>query len=154
MKEFEEIYNAYFKKLYAYALTLTHDSAEAEELAEEAFCRAFTKFHKFRGESDVGVWLCAIVKNLFFTERKKRKRRVLYEPPPDVDGALSDRDDAKRILVAANRLEEPYRGVFIYRTVGEMDSEEIGKLYGRNANWAYVTYYRAKLKIIRLLEEV
>ena len=36
----------------------------------------------------------------------------------------------------------------------ETNSEEIGKLYGKNANWAYVTYYRAKLKIIEIMEKL
>lgn len=153
MKDFEELYNAYYKKLYAFCLTLTRRATEAEELAEEAFCRALTGFHKFRGESDVGTWLCSIARNLFITEQKKKKRRPRYEPPPDDFSDLEDREEAQRILVAANALEEPYRGVFLYRVIGGMGNEEIGALYGKNANWAYVTYYRAKLKIIEKLEK-
>ena len=153
MKDFEELYNAYYQKLYAFCLTLTRSAPEAEELAEETFCRALTGFQRFRGESDVGTWLCSIARNHFLTEQKKKKRRLHYEPPPDGFADLEDREDAQRILVAANALDEPYRGVFLYRVIGGMDNEEIGALYGKSANWAYVTYYRAKLKIIERMEK-
>ena len=156
MKDFEELYNAYYQKLYAFCLTLTRSVSEAEELAEETFCRALTGFHKFRGESDVGTWLCSIARNHFLSEQKKKKRRLRYEryePPPDDFTGLEDKEDARQILVAANALDEPYRGVFLYRVIGGMSNEEIGALYGKNANWAYVTYYRAKLKIIERMEK-
>ena len=153
MKDLEALYREYYDRLYAYCLTLTRHADEAEELADDAFYRAVTSFHKFRGDSDVGTWLCSIARNRYLTEQTKKKRPHLYDSPPDSFSDLEDRDDSKRILIAMNRLEEPYRGVFIYRVLGGMKNNEIGTLYGKNANWAYVTYYRAKLKIMQLLEE-
>lgn len=153
MKELEALYEEYHAQLFAFCLTLTRNADEAEELAAETFFRAISSYKKFRGESDVGTWLCAIAKNHFYSEKKRKKRPVQYAPPDYSFSALEDREDAQRILVAMNRLEEPYRGVFIYRVIGQMKNEDIGRLYGKNANWAYVTYYRAKLKIIEMLEE-
>lgn len=157
MKDLEALYTEYYTKLYAYCLTLTHNACEAEELAAETFSRAVINYGKFRGECDVGTWLCSIARNKFLSEQKKKKRRDAdkrVEVEPDFFSTLEDRESARRILVAMNKLEEPYRGVFIYRVIGGMESEEIGKLYEKSANWAYVTYYRAKLKIIKLLEEL
>lgn len=155
MKDLEALYEEYHDKLFAFCLTLTRNSDEAEELTAETFCRAIAHYGKFRGESSVGTWLCSIARNKYLTDQKKiKKRKTLYEPSPDSFAALEDREDAHRILIAMNRLEEPYRGVFVYRVIGKMDSAEIGRLYGKTANWAYVTYSRAKLKIIQMLEEL
>lgn len=154
MTDLEALYREYHAKLFAYCLTLTRNADDAEELAAEAFFRAVSNYHKFRGDCDVGTYLCSIAKNYYLSEQKKKKRPVPYEPTAFDFSDMEDREDAQRILVAMNRLEEPYRGVFIYRVIGQMKNEEIGKLYGKNANWAYVTYYRAKLKIIEIMEEL
>lgn len=154
MKELEALYEEYHAKLFAFCLTLTRNADDAEDLAAEAFFRAVQSYHKFRGDCDVGTWLCSIAKNHYFSEQKKKKRPIAYAPTELSFSDMEDKEDAQRILVAMNQLEEPYRGVFIYRVIGQMKNEEIGKLYGKNANWAYVTYYRAKLKIIQIMEKV
>lgn len=154
MKDLEALYEEYYAKLFAFCLSLTRNADDAEELAAEAFFRAVQSYHKFRGDCDVGTWLCSIAKNRYLSEQKKKKHPVPYEPTEIHFSDIEDKEDAQRILVAMNQLEEPYRGVFIYRVIGQMKNEEIGKLYGKNANWAYVTYYRAKLKIIEIMEEL
>ena len=151
MKDFEQLYNTYGGRLYAFCLTLTKDRNDAEELAAETLFRAVQKA-SFRGESDFFTWLCAIARNLFLTEEKKRKRRAKPNPPPDFDSALEDREDAVRILLAMNSLEEPYRGVFFLRTVGALPPENIARIYQKTVNWVYVVYHRAKLKILEKME--
>lgn len=152
MKDFEQLYNTYGGRLYAFCLTLAKNKSDAEELAAETLFRAVQK-ESFRGESDFFTWLCAIARNLFLAEEKKRRRRAKPDPPPDFDSALQDRDDATGILLAMNALEEPYRGVFFLRTVGALPPENIAKIYKKTVNWVYVVYHRAKLKILEKLEE-
>lgn len=156
MKDLEALYEEYFAKLYAYCLTLTHNAEEAEELTAESFSRAVIHYGKFRKESDIGTWLCSIARNCYFDQLRKRKRSARAACLVEWDDPFAqseDRENVSRILVAMNKLEEPYRGVFLYRTVGGMDSAEIGRLYGKNANWAYIVFHRAKLKIIELMED-
>ena len=43
--------------------------------------------------------------------------------------------------------------MFSLRVFGELDFERIGKLFGKSAGWARVTYYRAKTMILNELEE-
>lgn len=152
MKELEQLYDKYYKKLYGYCITLTRNKDAAEDLVEESFYRAVKNIDKFRGDSDIGVWLCSIAKNIFYTECTKKKKRLLYTPEPDAFGAMEDRENVKEILICMNRLEEPYRGVFFLRVFGQIKYSEIAQVYGKSENWAYVTYFRAKLKIIESLE--
>ena len=50
-------------------------------------------------------------------------------------------------------LEEPYKEVFSLRVFGELPFESIGAIFGHNAAWARVTYYRAKTRIQTMLEQ-
>lgn len=50
-------------------------------------------------------------------------------------------------------LEEPYKEVFSLRVFGELPFDRIGAIFGHNAAWARVTYYRAKTRLQTMLEQ-
>lgn len=51
-------------------------------------------------------------------------------------------------------MREPYKEVFSLRIFGELSFENIGTLFGKNAGWARVTFYRAKKRILEYMEEI
>ena len=61
----EKLYEAYYMRVFSFAMTLAGDRTQAEEITQETFFRAFSKQSGFRGESDEVTWLCAIAKNFF-----------------------------------------------------------------------------------------
>lgn len=63
MKEIHELYELYHDLLMKYALGLTRDYNSAEELVQETFYKAIMAIHKFRGDCQISVWLCQILKN-------------------------------------------------------------------------------------------
>lgn len=152
MDDLEELYAAYYKPLYAYCLALTRKREDAEELVAETFVRAIYSLHRCRREEEVGAFLCGIAKNVFRAELRKR-RRPPPAPPPAAQSSLEDRETAQEILVQLNALDEPYRGVFLLRVVGETDYAEIARIYQRSESWARVVYHRARLKILEKLKE-
>ena len=46
-----------------------------------------------------------------------------------------------------HRLSEPYKEVFLLRTLGQLSFKQIGALFGKTENWACVTYHRARTKL-------
>ena len=70
----EKLYEAYYMRVFSYAMTLSGDRHLSEEIAQETFLRAFTRMDSFRGESDELTWLCAIAKNLLTDEARRRGR--------------------------------------------------------------------------------
>ena len=148
----EKLYEAYYMRVFSYVMTLSGDRSQAEEITQETFFRAFSKQSGFRGESDEATWLCAIAKNLFLDEKRRRSRfGELPEEMPDtgksLEQAAADRDSSFRIHMALHALEEPYREVFELRIFGELSFREIGMIFRKTENWARVTYHRAKLKL-------
>ena len=148
----ERLYNAHYMRVFSYVMTLSGDRSQAEELTQETFFRALSKQSGFRGESDEATWLCAIAKNLFLDEKRRRSRfGELPEEMPDtgksLEQAAADRDSSFRIHMALHALDEPYREVFELRIFGELSFREIGMIFRKTENWARVTYHRAKLKL-------
>lgn len=145
-------------QVFSYLMTLAKDRTLAEEITQETFFRAMTAKKSFRGESDVFTWLCAIAKNIFSDEMRKRKKRaeaVDAEPTADVDlqKQLADADTALRIHMVLHGLEEPYKEVFSLRLFGELSFKQIAAVFQKTESWARVTYHRAKLKILERMDE-
>ena len=143
--EFEEIYKAYFGPVYRYLLRLSGSEQLAEELAAETFFRALRAADGFRGGCEVRVWLCQIAKNAYYTHQKKSRRArpadeallgQVADPAPPPEEAADTRDRAARL-----------------RAFGELPYKDIGSLYGKTANWACVTFHRAREMIRRRWEE-
>ena len=148
----EKLYEAYYMRVFSYAMTLTKDRPWAEEITQETFFRAFSKQKDFRGEASEMTWLCTIAKNFFVDEQRRRKKT---EPIPEelpqegrsIEQKAMDRDASFRIHMALHDLEEPYREVFELRIFGELSFREIGMIFVKTENWARVTYHRARLKL-------
>ena len=145
MKELETFYNTYYAQVFAFCLTLTRNRADAEDLTSETFYRAVLHADKFRGTCKMSVWLCAIAKHLFYDECRRRRRR---QPPVRQAGlSAEERESAGEILALAEALGEPYRTVFLMRTVGDAEYADIAQLLGKSESWARVTFRRARMKI-------
>ncbi len=53
-------------------------------------------------------------------------------------------EDAFAVHQFLHSMKEPYKEVFSLRTFGELSFDKIGRLFGKSAGWARVTFYRAK----------
>ena len=149
----DKLYKACYMQVYSYVMTLTKEKESAEEITQETFFKAITTDRTFRGESECTTWLCAIAKNLFIDEMRRRKHisASAEDAAPD-SGAdfrekLADREISLKIHMILHSLEEPYREVFSLRVFGELSFKEIGAIFTKTENWARVTYHRAKLRI-------
>jgi RNA polymerase sigma-70 factor (ECF subfamily) len=155
MPDPDTIYEEYGLTVYRYVLSLTHDRQLAEELTQDTFCKAVFSLHKFEGKCKISVWLCQIAKHLWYQhlEKQKHPQSPLTEDFPDTGDSVETRvlDDAERIEVyrAVHLLEEPYREVMLLRVTGDFTFKEIGEIMGKTENWARVTYFRAKEKVIK-----
>ncbi len=148
----EKLYQAYYMRVFSYAMTLAGSRAQAEEITQETFFRAMSRQSAFRGEADEGTWLCAIAKNYFLDEQRRTGRHEpiredMADAGKSVEQTAADRDSSFRIHLALHALEEPYREIFELRVFGELSFREIGAIFGKTENWARVTYHRARLKL-------
>ena len=152
MEEFEQVYRAYFRDVELYLLAVCRDVNLAAELCSQTFFAALEQYPKFRGGCHIRTWLCVIGRNLYLSHlRKKGKELPLEETLIDtgvsVEERLEDKEEAMRIHKVLHSLPEPYKEVFSLRVFGQLSFAQIGEVFGKTANWACVTYHRAKSKI-------
>ena len=149
-KDFEEIYNKYFKDVYKFVFSICNNEHIAEEVTQETFFKALKNINKYNGKCKFYVWLCQIAKNTYFTIYKKNsKNEELSEVMID-DNLLEkimDKESALDIYKQIHLLEEPYKEIFYLRTFCELSFKEIAIIYRKQENWARIIYYRAKIKI-------
>lgn len=153
MNDFETVYRAYFRDVELYICALCKDTDLAEELTEQVFFQALNALPKFRGECDIRTWLCAMGRNCYLSHLRKAKPSLPVEelsipdPSRSIEEKMFDKDEAMAVHRILHDLPEPYKEVFSLRVFGQLSFGDIGCLFGRNANWACVTYHRARQKI-------
>ncbi|MGP6087387.1 RNA polymerase sigma factor [Antarctobacter jejuensis] len=76
--------------LRAFALSLTRNGATADDLVQETLVKAWTNIDKFEEGTNMRAWLFTILRNTFYSLRRKRKREV-----EDTDGSMSESLAAK-----------------------------------------------------------
>ncbi len=158
---FEEIYQRYFRDVYRFCLGLTQDGTLAEEITQETFFKALKAANKFDGSNDIRAWLFTIARNAWYSHCRAHKRTLSQEDLPQelpdsvrLEERIEDEESAFAIHQFLHNMEEPYKEVFSLRVFGELPYEKIGRLFGKSANWARVTFYRAKLQIIEHMEAI
>ena len=159
--EFEEIYERYFRDVYRFALSLTQDGALAEEIAQNTFFKALKALDRFDGSKDIRAWLFTIARNAWYSHCRAHKRTISQEDLPQelpdsvrIEDKVEDEESAFAIHQFLHGMAEPYKEVFTLRVFGELPYEKIGRLFGKSANWARVTFYRAKVQITEHMEAV
>ena len=75
--EFERVALVHLDALYHVALRLTRNRAEAEDVVQEAFLRAFRSFHRFNPGTNCRAWLFTILRNVFLNRIRAQGREVL-----------------------------------------------------------------------------
>lgn len=158
--DFEELYERFFHDVYLFILAASGDPYIAEEITQETFFRALKEIRHFKGNCSVKSWLCQIAKNLYISQKRKKPALSTEDIPiTDISTEQSAEDlciqnqQALSLYKILHYLDEPYKEVFTLRTLGDLSFKEIGEIFGKQENWARVTYYRARMKIQKKIQE-
>lgn len=155
----DEIYQKNAAMIYKYLCGLSHDTQLAEELTQETFFQAIKGIDKFRGDCKISVWLCQIAKNLWYKELEKRSRHKTMElddtmpSGENIESKCLNRLEKVEVFRLIHNLDNVTREVVHLRLTGELQFAEIASIMGKTENWARVTYYRGKQKLMKGIEE-
>ena len=143
--DIDSVYRLYFRDVFLFLQGLTHNEALAEELTQETFFKALDG-------------LFTVARNAYYSHCRRTKHTAPLEDAetapadtPDIAQLLVDQDAAFTVHQCLHTLDEPYKEVFSLRVFGELPFERIGLIFGHNAAWARVTYYRAKTQLQKML---
>ncbi|GAB3858098.1 RNA polymerase sigma factor SigR [Nocardioides maradonensis] len=79
----------YLDQLYSAAMRMTRNPADAEDLVQETFAKAFSAFHQFRPGTNLKAWLYRILTNTFINSYRKKQR----QPQQSLTGDSGDVED-------------------------------------------------------------
>jgi len=143
-----------------------YDQHEVQDLAQEAFIKAYRALPNFRGDSAFYTWLYRICMNLSINSLKRHKRvmtesRFKEEAKPlereaggeDPSSSLARREMEQKIEKAIDSLSPKYKAVFVLRIYDEMSYEQIAESLNISVGTVMSRLYRAREKMQEMLKE-
>jgi RNA polymerase sigma-70 factor (ECF subfamily) len=140
---FERLLEKYRRPVYGIVRRMVRTDEDAQDLAQEAFIRAFKNLKQFDPDRRFSSWLFRIANNLCIDHYRRRKLSTVpmvrspdgeseetWEFPddsPDPAQAFSDRERSRRLLAAVESLPPTYRAVILLRHQQGLAYEEIAE---------------------------
>ncbi len=150
--------------LYNFAIYLARNGAEAEDLVQETYARAFRFSHRFQPGTHLRAWLFQILRNTFLTFYRVREREaplaedgvpdwdvpMFHEAPEDDPRVLEAHTDLERAL---RRLPEEFRTVLLLAEVEGLPLDEVAQVMACPVGTVKSRIFRAKERLRALLRD-
>ena len=150
---FETLYRENVRRIYALSLRLEGHPQRAEELAQDAFVRAWNKLGSFRGDSAFASWMHTLTTNLSLSQRRSRVRRSENEfATDDLEALAPVNPERPEVAVdlerALQRLPRGARQVFVLHDIEGYKHHEIATQMGVAVGTSKAQLHRAR-KLLR-----
>lgn len=157
---FEEVMQAYLKKVLRLVYLIVKDRSSAEDITQEVFLKAYKSLGSFREESSMQTWIYRIAVN----EAKKHLRswsfrNLFYKPEVDAgivegtESAVIQSDHRIRFARIVMELPSSYRQLIILHYYEELSAEEVADILGITTGAVYTKLHRARQKLKERLEK-
>ncbi len=158
---FNELYERYFSRVYAYSYRRVRNRADAEEITQDSFVSVFKSIANFRGQSSLISWIFGIARNLSnnslrrFQNQRQKFGSVSpdhFAPNPSLQNCTPDEQLRMQHYVEAIRVqmdEAPnwQRRIFEMRHLENMSISEISEKMDRSSDAVRSSLYRMKRMI-------
>jgi RNA polymerase sigma-70 factor (ECF subfamily) len=160
---FRSLVEHHQEAVYSIILRLVRNPDLAEELAQEAFVRAYASLHAFRGASSFRTWVIQIALNLVRDRHRSEGRRPVLVSLDELKHRANRADDpdlnlahgelSARLERAIGRLPREYREVFLLKHVEGLSYQEIATTTGVSIGALKVRAHRARLRLRESLSD-
>jgi len=164
---FQALYDRHKRRVYSLCLRMTANTAEAEDLTQEAFLQLYRKIATFRGESAFSTWLNRLSVNVVLMHLRKKSLPVVSleettqggseedTPKKDFgaeDVALAGSIDRLQLQRAVDNLPPGYRTIFVLHDVEGYEHNEIAGIVGCSIGNSKSQLHKARMKLRDLLK--
>ena len=162
-REFAELALPWMDDVYRFALSLTRDPSDADDVVQETYLRAYRSWHTFLPGSDPRRWLFAICRNVFLRSRERVRNQVdvgegdeeiqaavalhTGTNPDTTDRLVAQLDLGPAINAALDEIDEPYRSVVVLVDVEGMSYEEASEILGVPIGTVRSRLFRARRQL-------
>jgi len=159
---FAELVTAYQHRVFGVALRMLGSAAEAEEIAQDVFLRAYRALHDFRGDAKLSTWLYAIASRLCLTRLGSSERGMSHrggdklaripDQDPGPEAALEQSEREAALLRAIAELPDDRRIVVVLRDLEGLSYEEIAGALDLELGTVRSRLHRARMDLKDKLE--
>jgi RNA polymerase sigma-70 factor (ECF subfamily) len=162
---FQALYDKHKRRVYSLCLRMTANTAEAEDLTQEAFLQLYRKIATFRGESAFSTWLHRLSVNVVLMQLRKKSLPVVSleettqgeedTPKKDFgaeDLALAGSIDRLQLQKAVDDLPPGYRMIFVLHDIEGYEHNEIATMVGCSIGNSKSQLHKARMKLRDLLK--
>ncbi|MGB9336452.1 MAG: RNA polymerase sigma factor [Candidatus Acidiferrales bacterium] len=154
MTGFGELYKKYAPDVYHFALYLSGERAEAEDITSETFVRAWTSSEPVRVATVKG-YLFTIARNLYLHGQRRKSRHValddeLRDPQASPYAQAEQKAELRAVLAGLQKLPEIARAALLMRAYHETPYEEIAAALGISLAAVKVKIHRARLALAEI----
>ena len=162
--DFQRLALSHLDALYNFAIYLTRSPAQAEDLVQETYLRAFRFSHRFQPGTHLRAWLFQILRNTFLTFYRLRERELplaedgvpdwdapmFHEAPAEDPSVLEAHTDLER---AMRRLPDEFRTVLLLAEVEGLPLEEVAQIMACPVGTVKSRIFRAKERLRVILRD-
>jgi RNA polymerase sigma-70 factor (ECF subfamily) len=155
----------YLDGLYSYALVLTRNHAEAEDLVQETYVRAMQAMGRLRANSNMKGWLFTILRNIWLNQLRKRRTgprmveidgtegvaEAIVEPSKGSHEIYVSKLETEQVRAAIDQLPVEFREIILLREYEELSYQEIASVLDCPAGTVMSRLGRARTKLRTLL---
>jgi len=171
LSAYDDLVRRYQERIYATIYHMTSNHEDANDLAQEAFIKAFQALRSFKGGSSFYTWVyrIAVNKTLNFLKQRKNKTHMSLddldfnaEHDPDLVALISDKTPRReaglaelqeKLNAAMQKLSEPHRLVVTLHDVQGLSHEEIAKIMDCNAGTVRSRLFYARQQLQAYLSD-
>jgi RNA polymerase sigma-70 factor (ECF subfamily) len=152
-RAYAELVDACKSYAFTIALKVVGNRADAEEVAQDGFVKAYQALRHFNRQSRFTTWLYRIVFNAAVSHKRKNKRifddieKVRVADAFSVDQQMNEADQSAFIQRALEQLNEADRLSVQLYYIKEFSMEEVAQLMGQNENTVKVRIHRARHRL-------
>ena len=151
------------KLAYRVALGVLHNTAEAEDVAQEAMLRAYHNFHRLRDRERFRGWLVRVAFRLALDRIRAKTRRERHEQDAtratinaqreaSVENLVASREFERQVALALDALPEKLRIVMVLAAIEGYNTREVAKLAGLPEGTVKSRLFLARKKLAESLE--
>jgi RNA polymerase sigma-70 factor (ECF subfamily) len=149
---YELLMRRHNQRIYRAARAIVRDPAEAEDVMQDAYVRAYENLSSFAGRATFATWLTKIAVHEALARVRRRGRFVdaedfmptLASDAPDPEQRASERELGAALEDAIDTLPDQFRAVFVLRDVEGLSTAETAECLGINEETAKTRLHRAR----------
>ena len=163
-----QVLDEVFDGLYGYAMVLSRDPTEAEDLVQETCVRAIQAIENLRPDGNVKSWLFTILRNIWLNRLRQQRTapkmveldvdestaEIAVEPSKDPHALYVSKVEREQVREAIQQLSAEFREIIVLREYGELSYQELASVLGCPAGTVMSRLGRARSKLRLLLSGI